>query len=181
MTPSENVMPVAGLLVIDSVTVLTSLSPAIAIRGELTVGNPSQLVLRGSRQTICCDIVVTGSRWSATVPLLNSVWGGPLLPPRSGRYVVIASDAAGAPLAIEVDAELPASQLIEGATRVSFDDLEEGRFSVPSLTTISPDKPLIAKEAVARLAARLDGLAEVDSVELDIPFRLVARESTIGR
>ncbi|HAM26291.1 MAG TPA: glycosyl/glycerophosphate transferase [Microbacteriaceae bacterium] len=163
MTPSENVMPVAGLLVIDSVTVLTSLSPAIAIRGELTVGNPSQLVLRGSRQTICCDIVVTGSRWSATVPLLNSVWGGPLLPPRSGRYVVIASDATGAPLAIEVDAELPAPQLIEGATRVFFDDLEDGldvRFAAPLSDRERGPLQQAALEADYR-SARLDPINAV--------------------
>jgi LacI family repressor for deo operon, udp, cdd, tsx, nupC, and nupG len=69
----------------------------------------------------------------------------------------------------------------EDVAVVGFDDLEEGRFSVPSLTTISPDKPLIARQAVARLAARLDGVTEVDSIELDVPFRLIARESTIGR
>jgi DNA-binding LacI/PurR family transcriptional regulator len=69
----------------------------------------------------------------------------------------------------------------EDVAVVGFDDLEEGQFSVPSLSTISPDKRLIARQAVARLAARLDGVAEVDSIELDVPFRLIARESTIGR
>ena len=39
---------------------------------------------------------------------------------------------------------------------VGFDDIEESRFSVPSLTTIAPDKDAIAREAIARLARRLD-------------------------
>ena len=38
-----------------------------------------------------------------------------------------------------------------------FDDIEEARYSFPSLTTISPDKQQIARLAVARLIERLDG------------------------
>lgn len=38
---------------------------------------------------------------------------------------------------------------------VGFDDIEEGRYSFPSLSTISPDKQGIARKAVAQLFARL--------------------------
>src|SRR5450830_241289 len=134
MTPTQHVTPVAGLLVIDSIIVTPSPSPAIALEGAVTGAVPARLVVRGSRQTLSTDITVDGSRWTATLPLLHSMWGRPALPPRSGPYVVIAQAADGSPLGIEVDTELPAPQLIEGLTRVSFDDLEDGldvRFSAP--------------------------------------------------
>lgn len=60
---------------------------------------------------------------------------------------------------------------------VGFDDLEEGRYSIPSLTTISPDKRRIAELAVELLVKRIDDGA-VDPAEMVIPHRLVVREST---
>ena len=62
---------------------------------------------------------------------------------------------------------------------VGFDDIEEGRYCVPSLTTVSPDKEEIARAAVDHLFARLK--------EPDRPFvshvshhQLVIRESSLG-
>lgn len=43
-----------------------------------------------------------------------------------------------------------------------FDDIEDGRYSIPTLTTVAPDKAEIARQAVALLAHRLDGAAEPD-------------------
>jgi DNA-binding LacI/PurR family transcriptional regulator len=62
---------------------------------------------------------------------------------------------------------------------VGFDDLEEGRYSIPSLTTIAPDKQRLARAAVEALAARID--APGDSIEprdYVIPFELIVRESS---
>ena len=61
---------------------------------------------------------------------------------------------------------------------VGFDDIEESRYSLPSLTTISPDKAAIAKEAVGRLAARLEGSGEWQSKELIISHTLEVRASS---
>ena len=68
----------------------------------------------------------------------------------------------------------------EDAAVAGFDDIEEGRFSVPSLTTISPDKTAIAAEAVARLARRLDAGQAWEPEEVGIRYRLEVRESSAG-
>lgn len=63
---------------------------------------------------------------------------------------------------------------------VGWDDVEDGRFSTPTLTTISPDKQQIASIAVEFLAARLgDGQAEAPR-SAAAGFHLVVRESTGG-
>jgi DNA-binding LacI/PurR family transcriptional regulator len=61
---------------------------------------------------------------------------------------------------------------------VGFDDIEESRYSLPSLTTISPDKAAIAKEALGRLAARLQGSGEWQPKELTISHTLEVRASS---
>ncbi|WP_410812684.1 LacI family DNA-binding transcriptional regulator [Micromonospora sp. 067-2] len=61
---------------------------------------------------------------------------------------------------------------------VGIDDIEEGRFSSPTLTTIAPDKAEIGRLAVRRLVARIEG-REVDApLTVQTPFRLIRREST---
>jgi DNA-binding LacI/PurR family transcriptional regulator len=61
---------------------------------------------------------------------------------------------------------------------VGFDDVEEAEYSIPSLTTIAPDKAKIAEEAVARLLYRInDGYTE-PCVLIQPGFRLVVRESS---
>jgi DNA-binding LacI/PurR family transcriptional regulator len=97
----------------------------------------------------------------------------------------------------------------EDVAVVGFDDLEEGRYTVPSLSTISPDKDLIGRTAVRLLAERLaatgpsgrggataphppaaDGAGaggagaggdQFQARELVVPHRLEVRESTAGR
>ena len=63
---------------------------------------------------------------------------------------------------------------------VGFDDIEEGRFSVPTLTSIAPDKAAIATEAVARLADRLERGAATAPEEVMVGYSLEIRESTGG-
>jgi len=62
---------------------------------------------------------------------------------------------------------------------VGFDDIEEGRYTTPTLTTISPDKKQIAKLAVQALLRRLDGTAGRPRTRL-ARFSLQVRESTTG-
>jgi DNA-binding LacI/PurR family transcriptional regulator len=64
---------------------------------------------------------------------------------------------------------------------VGFDDIEDGRYSTPSLTTIAPDKDAIAKRALSCLADRLtrDGAGN-PARRITIGHRLAVRESTAG-
>lgn len=59
---------------------------------------------------------------------------------------------------------------------VGFDDIEEGRYSVPTLTTVSPAKDRIAGTAVDLLVARLTAPAPPRRVVA--PYELVVRESS---
>jgi len=61
---------------------------------------------------------------------------------------------------------------------VGFDDIEETRYSTPSLTTISPDKVAIAHEAVGHLARRLERAEKWTPAEIAVRYRLEVREST---
>ncbi|MGW6202656.1 LacI family DNA-binding transcriptional regulator [Streptomyces sp. NPDC055089] len=62
---------------------------------------------------------------------------------------------------------------------VGFDDIEDGRYGRPTLTTISPDKRQIAQLALQCLADRIYSPAnEVPPSDLTAPHRLVIRAST---
>jgi DNA-binding LacI/PurR family transcriptional regulator len=63
---------------------------------------------------------------------------------------------------------------------VGFDDIEDGRYSVPSLTTIAPDKSQIARLALDCLADRIARPSALDR-DLVAGHHLVVRESTVGR
>ncbi|MEZ0077392.1 DNA-binding LacI/PurR family transcriptional regulator [Planotetraspora sp. GP83] len=61
-----------------------------------------------------------------------------------------------------------------------FDDIDEGRYSTPSLTTISPDKRQIAETAVKRLLARTEAKGDLPDRDAVTRFSLAVRESTGG-
>lgn len=63
---------------------------------------------------------------------------------------------------------------------VGFDDIDEGRYSSPSLTTIAPDKAQIATTAIDLLARRLEAKDDYPPVQVTTKYRLVVRESTAG-
>jgi LacI family repressor for deo operon, udp, cdd, tsx, nupC, and nupG len=69
----------------------------------------------------------------------------------------------------------------EDVAIVGYDDIEEGRYSNPTLTTISPDKATIASTAVDRLLKRIASEYPLDGVEIKTAHQLIARESTLGR
>jgi DNA-binding LacI/PurR family transcriptional regulator len=63
---------------------------------------------------------------------------------------------------------------------IGFDDVDEGRYSLPSLSTVDPGRREIARLAVQLLVERISG-AGADAVarrELRSGFRIVEREST---
>ncbi|GIJ60155.1 LacI family transcriptional regulator [Virgisporangium aurantiacum] len=59
-----------------------------------------------------------------------------------------------------------------------FDDIEDGRYSIPTLTTVAPDKADLARVAVDLLAARVAGGDTGPPQEQTVPHRLIVREST---
>jgi DNA-binding LacI/PurR family transcriptional regulator len=61
---------------------------------------------------------------------------------------------------------------------VGFDDIEDGRYSRPSLTTISPDKWAIAVRALELLGERLDGDRSGSARDVVVPHSLILRESS---
>lgn len=62
---------------------------------------------------------------------------------------------------------------------VGFDDIEDARWSTPTLTTIAPDKAALAASALAMLEERIAGS---NAGPRDVParFELMVRESTAG-
>ncbi|MFI2485515.1 LacI family DNA-binding transcriptional regulator [Promicromonospora kroppenstedtii] len=58
-----------------------------------------------------------------------------------------------------------------------FDGIEDGQFSVPSLTTVTPDLPLLAAEAV-RLVMRRIAEPDAPAEHVVVPHAITAREST---
>ena len=63
---------------------------------------------------------------------------------------------------------------------IGFDDIEDGRFGTPTLSTVSPNTARIAEIAVDLLAERLDE-AGGPPREVKVGHSLVPRESTLGR
>jgi DNA-binding LacI/PurR family transcriptional regulator len=61
---------------------------------------------------------------------------------------------------------------------IGFDNTEQSAYSLPSLTTIAPDKTALAQSAVDLLHRRATGDEPFDPEDVRIPFSLQAREST---
>ena len=62
---------------------------------------------------------------------------------------------------------------------VGFDDIEEGRHTVPGLTTVAVDLTVLAGAAVDSLVHRLDDPSTPDGDSILVPHRLVVRGSTV--
>lgn len=67
----------------------------------------------------------------------------------------------------------------EDVAIIGIDDIEEGRYSRPSLSTVSLDTPFIAEGAVARIVARIED-PDAAAVQLVAPHTVIPRESTVG-
>ncbi len=62
---------------------------------------------------------------------------------------------------------------------VGFDDIEDGRYATPSLTTIAPDKEEIGRMAVSSLIGRIKKTRTQPPEHINVPFRLCVRNSTL--
>ncbi|MFJ3404251.1 substrate-binding domain-containing protein [Promicromonospora sp. NPDC090134] len=60
---------------------------------------------------------------------------------------------------------------------MGVDDIEEGKYTHPSLWTVSLDPPFIARQAVGRITERIDD-PDTPAVEVTAPHTLLVREST---
>ncbi|MDY7088516.1 MAG: substrate-binding domain-containing protein [Actinomycetota bacterium] len=69
----------------------------------------------------------------------------------------------------------------EDVAVIGYDDIEDGRYGRPTISTISPDKKAIAQLAVDRLVLRIGSPEPVPGIELRAAHRLIARQSTLGR
>ncbi|SNU02171.1 transcriptional regulator, LacI family [Ruaniaceae bacterium KH17] len=65
----------------------------------------------------------------------------------------------------------------EDVALVGFDDIDDGRYAVPSLSTVHPDKVSIATTAFTRLMRRLGG-EKLGPEFTTAPYELVIRESS---
>jgi len=61
---------------------------------------------------------------------------------------------------------------------IGIDNVDDGRFAVPSLSTIAPDKEQIARTAVQMLVDRMNGGHAEGPRDVSADFRLFTREST---
>jgi len=70
----------------------------------------------------------------------------------------------------------------EDVAVIGIDDVAEGRFTVPTLSSVAPDKEGIARTAVSMLAERLErGTVSRPPRDVRAGFEVMARESTLGR
>lgn len=67
----------------------------------------------------------------------------------------------------------------ERVALVGFDDIEEGRYATPSLSSIAPDKAAIARAAAALLMARLEG-GDPEPEVVTVGYSLRHRETSGG-
>jgi DNA-binding LacI/PurR family transcriptional regulator len=68
----------------------------------------------------------------------------------------------------------------EDVAVAGFDDIEDGRYARPSLTTVEPGREQIACIAVALLVERLTAAEPAPAAEVVAGFQLHVRESTAG-
>ncbi len=62
---------------------------------------------------------------------------------------------------------------------VGVDDIEDGHYATPTLTTIAPDKEEISRLAVSLLLGRIKGTRQQPPEQIAVPFHLHVRKSTV--
>ena len=62
---------------------------------------------------------------------------------------------------------------------VGVDDIEDGHYATPTLTTIAPDKEEMSRLAVSLLLGRIKGTRQQSPERIVVPFHLCVRKSTV--
>jgi DNA-binding LacI/PurR family transcriptional regulator len=142
----------------------------------------AELRLRGYRQALTAAGLPDDPRQVATVASLHRAEGL--------RAAVELLDAQDRPDAVFCFSDELALGVVRAAHErglrvpqdlavAGFDDIEDGRYAVPALTTVSPDKAEIATLAVQCLADRIYGrLDHLPARRLTARHRLLVRESS---
>jgi DNA-binding LacI/PurR family transcriptional regulator len=68
----------------------------------------------------------------------------------------------------------------EDVAIIGYDNLADGQFTTPTLTTIDPSPARLARAALELLTERLGGRASAAPRHITVPVTLVRRESTMG-
>ncbi|MDQ1547304.1 MAG: CDP-glycerol glycerophosphotransferase [Actinomycetota bacterium] len=135
-------------LVVVAANISDGDSPALTVAGRFADRGPESVQLVGPRGRLVGTVKTKGDDWTATIPLLTSRLGGPLLSPSSGRYTLRIEDADGRPL----DAANAIPAAAPGLRAGLF------RYTMPSATlgvTIDFAPALSDTEVGARNQARL--------------------------
>lgn len=69
-------------------------------------------------------------------------------------------------------------QVPEDVAVIGFDDLDETRYTLPTLSTVDPGRTEIARTALQLLMDRIKGTAVGEPRQVEAKFQLMAREST---
>jgi CDP-glycerol glycerophosphotransferase len=152
-----------GALALDTalVNTLDSGEPQLQFGGTLSdAAAPAALELVGPRLSLRADVVVKGERWSASIPLPTSRWGGPRLAPPSGRYRLRISGVDAAELTTATSPTWASSTqtteptLVPGLCVVSFAAATSS--SASSDFTVEFSAPLTTNERGPAQQARLE-------------------------
>lgn len=63
---------------------------------------------------------------------------------------------------------------------IGFDDLDETRYTLPTLSTVDPGRTEIAETAIRMLMERIKDPNGMPPREIETAFQVVVRESTVG-
>jgi DNA-binding LacI/PurR family transcriptional regulator len=79
----------------------------------------------------------------------------------------------------EAGVDVPGEVAIAG-----FDDIAEGQFCTPTLTTVAADLDVLSRETIRLLLQRVESNGQTGPQKVEkprVPWRLQLRESTLGR
>ncbi|MEQ7005240.1 LacI family DNA-binding transcriptional regulator [Actinopolymorpha sp. B17G11] len=155
---------------------------------RVPAGETARLRLRGYREALAeaglpydDELVTTTLRYHRRDGAAAMTWLLGLSPRPDGVFCFNDLMALGALRTLaERGVKVPGDVAVIG-----FDDIEDGRYSVPTLSTISPNKQEIARLAVDLLKRQMvtggPGRADADGPqEIFAPYKLTPRESTLG-
>jgi CDP-glycerol glycerophosphotransferase (TagB/SpsB family) len=104
---------------VNSVTFSTD-GTSLLLSGIVGAHRPTALALDGARAQLVAKLTVDDAQWSATIPLVRSRWGGPTLPPPSGRYNARAEDSSGRRLDLDMTLTAEPATLYPGLFRAEM-------------------------------------------------------------
>jgi DNA-binding LacI/PurR family transcriptional regulator len=153
---------------------------AIGLQPHLTNGTAA-LRQRGYRQALAGAGLAVDAALEVPVPDLHRASGyaaaRELLAARPDALFCFTDELALGAMRALAEAGL---RVPEDVAVIGFDDIEDGRYAVPSLSTVAPAKDEIARLALDRLLLRIADPGE-PVLALVARHRLELRESTLGR